>query len=161
MGETESPYQVPKDETKGPFQMPKTKMKPEYEGITHSGPVSDRLPYVQDWTQGEVDALAFKNFNWPEMRHGDCTMWDASIILFENGSGRFFSHVRTSDADDVWIIRSIALLDSHGLELWRSGKAVGPNMIIDNFHYIFTVDPFFFPAHLFHSIATLTMYHHC
>jgi hypothetical protein len=148
-------------ETEGPYQMPQRKLKPELEAITHSGPISDKMPYVDGWTDRELESLAFKNFNWPEMRHGDCVMWDASIILISDGRGRFFSHVRTSDADDAWIIKGIALLDNHGVELWRTPKYVGPSMVIDNFHYIFTVDPVFFPAHLFNSIASLTMYHHC
>jgi hypothetical protein len=141
--------------------MPKMDFTPELEEVTHSGPISKRMPYVDGWTDRESDALAFKNFSWPEMRRGDCTMWNASMILIEDGTGRFFSNVRTSDATDVWIIRSIALLDNHGLELWRSGKAVGPNMILDNYHYIFTLERFFFPAHLFRSVAQLSMYSSC
>src|SRR6266511_3164790 len=96
-------------ETEGPYQMPKRKLKPELEVITHSGPISDKMPYVDGWTDREPESLAFKNFNWPEMRDGDCTMWDASLILFESGFGNFFSHVCTSDADDTWIIRWFAL----------------------------------------------------
>lgn len=145
----------------GPYQMPKRKLKPELEALTHSGPISDKMPYIEGWTEHEIESIAWKNFTWPEMRNHDCTMWDASIIMFSDGRGRFFSHVRTSDADDVWIIKGIALLDNHGIELWRTPKFVGPNMVIDNFHYIFTVDPVFFPAHLFDSIASLIMYHHC
>jgi hypothetical protein len=148
-------------ETTAPYRMPKTKIRPLIEDVTHSGPVSDDMPNVENWTDRESVAGAFKSFNWPEMRHADCTMHHASIILFENGTGRFFSNVRTNDADDTWLILGIALRDEHGIELWRTPKFVGPNMVIDDFEYIFTIDPVFFPAHLFTSISFLTMYHHC
>lgn len=149
------------DKTEDRYQMPKRKLRPEIEDITHSGPVSDSMPPVDGWTDPVVEGLTFKNFTWPELRHNDCTMWNASLLLISDGTGRFFSNVRTSDADDAWIINWIALRDTHGVELWRTPKFVGPSMEIDNFHYIFTVDPVFFPAHLFDWTSFLTMNHRC
>jgi hypothetical protein len=138
---------------------PPRKLKPLIEQINMSGPESIDAP--DDDHSVDADYSAYKYWNWGDIRVNDCTMHNAGLIIFDDGTGRFYSEVRTSDADDVWIIRALSFVDNHGIELYRSPKYDGPNMVIDNYVYIFTVDPLYFPAHLFASIASVNMTSHC
>ena len=106
-------------------------------------------------------APSFKEFDWDDIHHADCLMTGAFLILRPDGTGRFGSFVQTNDSTDVWLVRGLALIDNHGLELWRIPQFNGPEMTVDDHVYAFFKEDIFFPAHLWPSINSINMIHHC
>jgi hypothetical protein len=84
---------------------------------------------------------------------GDCTIENMRIFFWSDGRARFEAHVRSDDNDDVWVFYDgISILDSHGVELWRSGKLVGPEMPWEG-HTRDWIAEFFYPAVWFDHIS--------
>jgi hypothetical protein len=64
--------------------------------------------------------------------------------------------------DRIWLIAVIMIASGLiRIELYRSPKYDGPNMVIDDYVYILTIDPLYFPAHLLAWIASVNMTSHC
>lgn len=95
-----------------------------------------------------------KLLHWTGAHHvGDCTIENMRIFFFSDGRARFQAHVRSSDSDDRWVFYGgISILDRYGVELWRSGKLVGPEMPWEH-HTRDWDQEFFYPAIWFDSIA--------
>jgi hypothetical protein len=86
----------------------------------------------------EVEAFPqFKLFEWKRISHADCLMTRAELWILSTGQSHFSADVQTSDADDVWLVRSLALKDNNGLELYRIPQFNGPNMVEDDRVYFF------------------------
>lgn len=85
---------------------------------------------------------------------GDCTIENMRVFFWSDGRARFEAHVRSSDTGDVWVMRNgLSIHDNNGVELWRSGKLIGPEMpwIGQTRDWI---AEFFYPAAWFDHIAS-------
>jgi hypothetical protein len=104
--------------------------------------------------------ITASSFHWETIQHGACTMTDAAMVLFSNGTAWFTSLVQSPDPGDVWLVNSIALLDNNGVELYGIPKFDGPTMTVPNELYEFQTY-LSFPMYLFPYVTALRMYHHC
>jgi hypothetical protein len=139
-----------------PDGKPPTKVKRLTEMAVESNPKESAE--LADERSAEIDS---GQWSWGDIHQNDCAMTGAFLILRSDGTGRFGSFVQTSDATDVWLVRGLALLDNHGVELWRIPQFNGPEMTQDNHQYAFFNENLFFPAHLFPFIISIRMYYHC
>ena len=135
---------------------------------TRRGPIVEELahsdggqPTIQNEKRVLLDVHGAITFRWPTLRRNDCTMTEAEFTIFPDGRAVWWSYVTTSDADDVWLIRALAFIDVHGVELWRMPQFNGPNMVIDNYDYIFHNPNLAYPAYIFPHVRTINMTYHC
>jgi len=88
-----------------------------------------------------------------EYRVGECTIQPIRMFFWSDGRTRFEAYVKSDGTGDVFVFYDgIAIKDSNGVELWRSGKLVGPEMIFEGQYTNWNAD-FFYPAMWFDSIA--------
>jgi hypothetical protein len=82
--------------------------------------------------------------------------------FFSDGTARFQARVRSSDTNDAWVyFGGIGIKDKNGVELWRSGKLLGPGMPRKNLTYIWD-QQFAYPAAWYAHINSATLYGgHC
>ncbi|MEB9612276.1 DUF6294 family protein [Bacillus cereus] len=101
-----------------------------------------------------LDLRQFTLF-WPgTYSHGHCTIYNMQITLFSDGRADFKAYCSTGSAGDCWVFYDgISLHDNHNVELFRSGKLIGPDMEWTGSDYTWTVE-FFYPAMWFDSIAS-------
>jgi hypothetical protein len=91
-----------------------------------------------------------------EYHHGNCTISNMRIFFWDDGRTRFESYISSTSTGDAWVFYGgISINDNHGVELWRSGKLVSPEMVWEGQSQDWDVD-FFYLANWFDSIATAT-----
>jgi hypothetical protein len=128
---------------------PSCKDLPPIEAISGAVDLSDAGPAPAPADIVAAD-LPSKYVAWPSRYNtGDCAIEHMTLRLWPDGRANFFAHAKSSDSDDVWVFYDgIAILDGHGVELWRSGKLVGPPMIWEG-QWVTWNQNFFFPAYLY------------
>ena len=108
----------------------------------------------------DVQGLVTHYWTWGDITHGDCVCNSATLWLSSDGTGRFYAYTKTDDSGDVWLFQGLALLDNNGVELYRIPQFDSPTMEWEDSWYTTDVHVLF-PAYLFSSIVSITMYHHC
>ncbi|MCP1122931.1 DUF6294 family protein [Bacillus sp. 3103sda1] len=111
----------------------------------------------------KVMELREKVLSWSgQVYHvGDCTIQNMRCSFWSDGKARFNADVMSSDSGDVWVFYGgMSIHDNHGVELWRSGKLIGPGMSRNQWTLWNQV--FFFPAAWFDSIDSAICHQmHC
>ncbi len=100
------------------------------------------------------------SWTWGTIQSGDCTMTTPSLVLNSDGVGNFVGYVTSPDEGDVWIVQGLALIDNHGLELYRTAQFDStPNLMPGDTIVLPAV--VYFPAYMYPYVNSITMYCHC
>lgn len=117
-------------------------------------PNTPKTPKTPDSGPKTLD-LDQKDFYWEgPFYNGDksCSIWGIVLIIYSDGTAYFKAKTNTSDSDDCWVFfGGISLMDNHDLQLFNSGKLVGPSMQYATITYDWETT-FYYPAMFFDSI---------
>jgi hypothetical protein len=101
-----------------------------------------------------------KEFSWPRLFAGDCTLISSVLTVFDNGTARFDASVMSrNDGDDSWGARFL-FLDDHDVPLWQHGWIWSPTLHPTPIDWTST-NQIFFGSYIFPSLAKVSMTYHC
>jgi Family of unknown function (DUF6294) len=104
----------------------------------------------------DVHGLITNHWDWGQIRHGNCTMSNATLWLSSDGTGRFYAYTKSDHHGDVWIWRHFSLMASNGVTLTTIGQINSPTMVWEDAWYDTDVSVRF-PSNLFSVIARVSM----
>jgi hypothetical protein len=105
-------------------------------------------------------AAAPKEFSWPRLFAGDCTLIGSLLRVFDDGTARWDASVMSrDDGEDSWGSRFL-FLDDHDVPLWQHGWIWSPTLHPTPIDWVST-NQIFFASYIFPSIAKVSMTYHC
>lgn len=97
--------------------------------VYQNTPVAESIPFDSPQIKYPFDYQT-KTVRWRRGSNvGDCTIKNMKMTFYSYGEALFEADVRSTDTDDQWVFYGgITVHDKNGVELWRTGKLIGPKM---------------------------------
>ncbi|MDC9825341.1 DUF6294 family protein [Devosia sp. ZB163] len=101
-----------------------------------------------------------KDFSWPRLFAGDCTLSGNNLRVFDNGTAEWRASVMSQDdGEDSWGCR-FQFQDDHGVVIWQHGWIWSPTLHPTPVDWV-SLNQIFFPSYIFQSLSRVVMEYHC
>ena len=140
---------------------PRRNIKPLTEKIDASEPGKPAAGSKIQKREGGPADVQDKTFHWDVLADGRCFLREAEVRIFSDGRCHFWGKSSTTDAGDVWLIKSLGFHDANGIVLWSMPQFDGPFMTLADVDYIIYRDDLAYPAVYFPYITGVFMTHFC